>query len=167
MKNFKKECKAVRALLIIIIGALHALSGIPSQVYCSKCPKITLKRLQTSKLSQSGGHAPKLPRRLWPMVTALHYLSALPDQKSWLRHWRSLVRLLINRCVICRRFEGNSFTAPPLPSFRVKEVPPFGYTAVDFTGPSISRREGTQVAKKFGSTCLHVVLFVRFIWSLC
>ena len=37
--------------------------------------------------------------------------------------------------MICRWYEGKPFTAPlasPLPLFRVNEVPPFMYTAVDF-----------------------------------
>ena len=50
--------------------------------------------------------------------------------KYWIIGGRSLVRSIIHKCVICRRFEGRPFTAPPappLPSFHVNEAPPFTY----------------------------------------
>ncbi len=51
---------------------------------------------------------------------------------------RSLVKAIIHKCVVCRRYEGRSIKpppAPPLPFFRVNEAPPFSYTAVDYAGP--------------------------------
>lgn len=58
--------------------------------------------------------------------------------KYWIVGGRRLVKSVVHKCVICRRFEGRPFAAPqspPLPPFRVKEAPPFLYTAVDFAGP--------------------------------
>ena len=58
--------------------------------------------------------------------------------KYWIVHGRSLARAVIHRCTKCRRYEGRPFIpppAPPLPAFRVTEVPAFTYTAVDFAGP--------------------------------
>ena len=56
----------------------------------------------------------------------------------WILKGRSLVKQLVGRCVICRRFEGLPFStppAPPLPGFRVNEAPPFTHAAVNFIGP--------------------------------
>ena len=58
--------------------------------------------------------------------------------KYWIIRGRQLVRMVLQRCVICRRFEGlpyNSPPPPPLPDFRVKEQPAFTYAGVDFAGP--------------------------------
>ena len=58
--------------------------------------------------------------------------------KYWIVKGRRNVQAVIARCVVCRRFEGKSFTAPlppPLPKFRVQEARPFAHTAIDFAGP--------------------------------
>jgi hypothetical protein len=76
--------------------------------------------------------------------------------RYWIIGGRSLVRLLIHRCVVCKRFEGkplNPPPAPPLPSFRVNEAPPFAYTAVDFAGPLYLR------TKEAGSKKVWICLF--------
>ena len=68
--------------------------------------------------------------------------------KYWIIQGRSLVRAVIHKCVICKRFEGRPFSpppAPPLPSFRVTEAPPFTYTAIDFAGPVyVGRKESNK-----------------------
>ncbi len=58
--------------------------------------------------------------------------------RYWIVKGRSLVRSVILRCILCRRFEVKPYGAPPpppLPPFRVKEEPPFTYTGLDFAGP--------------------------------
>ena len=57
--------------------------------------------------------------------------------KYWIVHGRQLIKKLIRKCVICRRYGGKSYKLPPppLPSSRVTESPPFSYTAIDFAGP--------------------------------
>ena len=58
--------------------------------------------------------------------------------KYWIVWGRSLIRAVIHKCVVCKHFEGRPLSsppAPPFPSFRVLEAPPFTYTAVDFAGP--------------------------------
>ena len=67
--------------------------------------------------------------------------------KYWIVGGRSLVRSIIHKCVVCRRFEGKPFTAPPLPSFCVNEAPPFAYTAVDFAGPMYIKLKGESSRK--------------------
>ena len=65
--------------------------------------------------------------------------------KYWIVAGRSLAKTAIHKCVVCRRFEGRPFKAPPappLPSFRVNEAPPFVYTAVDFAGPMYLKDKG-------------------------
>ena len=49
---------------------------------------------------------------------------------------------IIHKCVVYCQFEGLPYCAPPappLPSFRVNEAPPFAYTAVDYAGPMYVR----------------------------
>ena len=58
--------------------------------------------------------------------------------KYWIVQGRSLVKGIIQRCVVCRRFEGKPYASPappPLPEFRVTEAVPFSSTGVDFAGP--------------------------------
>ena len=71
--------------------------------------------------------------------------------KYWIIRARSLVRSIINRCVVCRRFEGAAYRGPPpppLPTFRVQEESPFTYTGVDFAGPLYVRTTGSSAANK-------------------
>ena len=72
---------------------------------------------------------------------------------------------MIHKSVVCKRFEGKHFSsppAPPLPSFRVTEAPPFTYTAVDFAGPVyIGREKGKEVDKVW--ICLFTCCITRAI----
>jgi len=52
---------------------------------------------------------------------------------------------VLNKCVICHRYEGqpcNLSPPPPLPDFRVREEPAFTYTGVDFAGPLYIKIKG-------------------------
>ncbi len=65
--------------------------------------------------------------------------------RYWVVRGRSLVKMILRRCTTCRRYEGRPCRAPrppPLPSFRVREEPPFTYTGVDFAGPLHVKGEG-------------------------
>ena len=58
--------------------------------------------------------------------------------KYWLVQARQLIKKFIHQCTVCRKAEGQPYRgppAPPLPSFRVSEVPAFTYTGLDFAGP--------------------------------
>ena len=86
-------------------------------------------------------------------------------QKFWIVKGRSLVKSIIHRCVLCRRFEGAPFRGPPpppLPDFRVKKKPPFSYTGVDFAGPFHVRSFGLTNSDKVW-ICLFTCLVVRAV----
>ena len=58
--------------------------------------------------------------------------------RYWILKGRSLVKQILRKCLVCKRFEGKSYSAPvppPLPDFRVKMDSPFTSTGVDFAGP--------------------------------
>ena len=85
--------------------------------------------------------------------------------KYWVIGGRSLLRSIIHKCVICRRFEGRPFTAPPappLPSFRVNKAPPFSYTALDFAGPMYLKCKGESSSNKVW-ICLFTCCVTRAI----
>lgn len=85
--------------------------------------------------------------------------------KYWIVGGRSVVRLHIHKCVTCRRFEGRPFCAPPappLPTFRVNEAPPFTNTAVDFAGPLYIRNKGVSDSNKVW-LCLFTCCVTRAV----
>ena len=85
--------------------------------------------------------------------------------KYWIVGGRSLVRSIIHKCVICKRFEGRPFAAPPappLPSFRVNEAPPFVHTAIDFAGPMYLKSTGNLSSNKVW-ICLFTCCVTRAI----
>ena len=85
--------------------------------------------------------------------------------KFWIIKCRSLLKKLIHRCVVCKRFEGKPCLGPPpppLPKFRVAEDPPFMYTGVDFAGP-LFIRTGNLAADSKVWICLYTCCVVRAI----
>lgn len=62
-------------------------------------------------------------------------------EKYWILRGRRAVRSVINKCVICRRFNSKPIVVeqPPLPADRVGNSVPFGITGVDFAGPLFLR----------------------------
>ena len=85
--------------------------------------------------------------------------------KFWILKGRSLVRKLIYRCPVCRRFEGPRYSVPPpppLPEFRVSEQPPFTFTGVDFAGPLYIRYPGKPECSKVW-LCLFTCCVVRAV----
>ena len=78
---------------------------------------------------------------------------------------QSLVRLIIHRCVKCRRLEGTPFLVPPpppLPISRVKEEPAFSFTDVDFAGPLMIRTDGPNKSAK-AWICLFTCFVTRAV----
>ena len=85
--------------------------------------------------------------------------------KYWIVKGRQLVRKLIYRCVVCRRYEGLAFKSPPpppLPKFRVVEEPAFTHTGIDFAGPLYVKSGGSNNSDKVW-ICLYSCCIVRAI----
>ena len=114
-------------------------------------------RLQNADLTFSTKHPVILPKnhRISMLIARDAHQRVLHDgvketlteirARYWIIGGRSLVRSVLHKCVVCKRFEGKPFVAPPappLPSFRVNEAPPFLYTAVDFAGPMFLKDKG-------------------------
>ena len=84
--------------------------------------------------------------------------------KYWIIRGRQLVRMVLQRCVICRRFEGLPFNPPPpppLPDFRVREQPAFTYAGVDFAGPLYTRDKVANKSKVW--ICLYTCCAIRAV----
>ena len=112
--------------------------------YSTKHPIVLLKKHQLAVLITEDAHRRVQHDGVKETVNEVR-------SKFWIIAGRSLARTVIHKCVTCRRFEGQPFDAPPappLPSFRVNEAPPFLYTAVDFAGPLYIRdKERTSEGK--------------------
>ena len=84
--------------------------------------------------------------------------------KYWIVRGRSLVKQIIYRCTLCRRFEGAAYKgppAPPLPSYRVQESPPFTHTGVDFAGPMYVRMSPSDKCTTKVWVCLFTCCTTR------
>ena len=85
--------------------------------------------------------------------------------RYWIVKGRSLVKSIIHQCVVCRRFDGRACCTPPpppLPTFRVREEPPFTYSGVDFAGPLYVRATGARESTKVW-VCLYTCCIVRAV----
>ena len=61
----------------------------------------------------------------------------------WIPKLRQLVRSIIRKCILCRRFEPKPYPNPPsaqLPEFRSQQSLPFQTTGVDYLGPLLISR---------------------------
>ena len=82
----------------------------------------------------------------------------------WILKGRSVVKSILRRCTVCRRFEGKPYAVPPpppLPPFRLEEAPPFTHTGVDFAGPLYVRQSDGTSSKVW--ICLYTCCVVRAI----
>ena len=85
--------------------------------------------------------------------------------KYWIVRGRQLVKKVLHKCVICRRFQAKPYCsppAPPLPSFRVNEARPFSYTGVDFAGPLYVRETIASTSRKVW-ICLYTCCVTRAV----
>ena len=83
----------------------------------------------------------------------------------WIIGGRNLVRSIVHSCIVCRQFEGRPIQGPPpplLPEFRVRESPPFMYTAVDFVGPLYLCGKEIKDSRK-GWICLFTCCISRAV----
>ena len=85
--------------------------------------------------------------------------------RYWIVQGRSVVKMVLRNCTLCRKFEGKPYLAPPpppLPKFRVREEPPFSCTGVDFAGPFYVKTSGSTAASKVW-LCLYTCCIVRAV----
>ena len=85
-------------------------------------------------------------------------------QEYWIPCGRQLVKKLLNRCVICKKWCGKGFQVPeaaPLPEMRLKDGVPFHYTGTDFCGPLYVRREKNMSDKCY--ICIFTCAVTRAI----
>ncbi|XP_045201835.2 uncharacterized protein LOC123555228 [Mercenaria mercenaria] len=83
-------------------------------------------------------------------------------QRFWIPHGRAAVKYVINKCTICRRFEGAPYEMPPmppLPKSRVTEAKPFRRTGLDYLGPHFVKN---KTPKKVW-ICLFTCLVTRAV----
>lgn len=78
--------------------------------------------------------------------------------RFWIPKGRQLVKKILNKCVVCRRWEGKACSAPApasLPAFRVRQAEPFSRTGVDFAGPLLVKAGNGKFRKEYVSlfTC--------------
>lgn len=87
-------------------------------------------------------------------------------ERFWILRGRASVKRIINKCVICRRYEGVSLPSslpPDLPEERVADDPPFTHTGLDFAGPlyafSRQTKESTSNVEQSNCEKYYVLLF--------
>ena len=78
----------------------------------------------------------------------------------WISKMRQVVKSILSKCIICRKFNSLSFHYPRmtnLPKHRVNLVKPFQHTGVDFTGHLWVKNEEGKVVKMYILlfTCLN------------
>lgn len=85
--------------------------------------------------------------------------------RYWILKGRSLVKRVLRKCLVCKRFEGRPYSAPippPLPDFRVRMDAPFASTGVDFAGPLYVKVKGNSKSTKVW-ICLYTCCTVRAV----
>ena len=91
--------------------------------------------------------------------------------RYWIVRGRSAIKRVIGRCVICRRFEGLHYSAPPpppLPAFRVTEKPAFTYTGLDYAGPIYIKPDDNmeKVWICLYTCCVTRCIHIDFVFNL-
>jgi len=85
--------------------------------------------------------------------------------RYWVLQGRQIVRQILLKCLICRRYEGSPQSAPqppPLPQFRIQEEPAFTCCGIDFAGPLFVKTQGLVAEKKVW-ICLYTCSVVRAV----
>ena len=83
---------------------------------------------------------------------------AATRQDYWILKGRKIVKNVIRHCVVCRRYEGKSYSTPLIPDLPIERVstnPPFSNIGVDFAGPLYIRDNQSS-----DNTCkIYICLF--------
>ena len=91
-------------------------------------------------------------------------LSYLRAAGLWLTNARSNIYKLVNKCVICRRYQGKAFKNPPppvLPECRTQVLSPFCTTGIDYAGPfRVSDFGGNKIK-------VYILIFTCYATRAC
>ena len=158
-KGVKKTSSLYRLEPVVNTSGLLAIGG----------------RLGRSQLSDTAKHPVILPKShhiVNLIAKHFHEVSghsgkehtlALIRTRYWIINVRSVVRKVINNCVVCRRFHAapQQQKMGDLPKDRVTPGdPPFTYTGVDLFGPFEVKR-GRSILKRYG--CIFVCLTIKAV----
>ena len=94
-----------------------------------------------------------------------HTLTEL-QSRFWVVKGRSFVRKLIHQCMVCNKLSSKPYNVPPeppLPSFRVSEVPPFTYVGVDYAGPLFLKGSETKVWISLFTCCVTRAIHLELV----
>ena len=85
---------------------------------------------------------------------------AVARQKFWIIGANGIIKNIVSKCVICRKYQGSLATQKmaSLPAERLKaDDPPFTRVGIDFFGP-FEIKQGRSVVKRYGVifTCLNI-----------
>ena len=94
---------------------------------------------------------------VWSKHFAVHHdgtpaTLAAARENYWIVKGRSLVRKVIRRCTVCRRYDGKSFSSPVLPDLpaeRISTEHQFSNTGIDFACPLYVRGTGSTEDKVY------------------
>jgi len=90
-------------------------------------------------------------------------LAAVREQ-YWIVKGRIMVKKVIRRCVVCRRYDGRPFpfpAVPDLPAERISEAPPFSTTGIDSAGPLYIRNSDSKECNCKVYVCLFTCASTR------
>ena len=129
-------------------------------------------RLQNANISFSSKH-PILLNKQHPLTTLIVQSAHQRVQhngvketlsevraKYWIIRGRSLVKAVIHKCVVCRRFEGRPFSPPPAPPL-LSESPRHHRSPIRLLillGPCMLEERKERKVTRCGFVCSHVVL---------
>ena len=92
-------------------------------------------------------------------------LAAVRD-RYWIVKGRVMVKKIIRRCIVCRRYDGRPFPSPivpDLPAERVSDAPPFSTTGIDFAGPLYIRNSDSKECNCKVYVCLFTCASTRAV----
>ncbi|KAF2881336.1 hypothetical protein ILUMI_24835 [Ignelater luminosus] len=94
---------------------------------------IRIKTLITQRDDDINFREPVVLNPKHPVVMILNEIR----EKFWIRQGRKSVRMIINKCITCKRYKASHVNAEPvaLPKNRVGNAVPFEISSVDFAGP--------------------------------
>ena len=79
------------------------------------------------------------------------------------------MRNLIHQCMVCNKLSSkpnNVPPEPPLPCFRVREVPPFTYVGVDYAGPLFLKGLETKVWISLFTCCVTRAIHLELVLDM-